>query len=486
MILRCADHLTAVALAGLLLTGTTAGCAATVGANMVADTTASASAAPTDSASDGPTASGDPGATASPDPPPTASPVPSSTPSPVLVPLVPVTGFWSTERSITRAALVAAVTGQGLHPREVLVSAEDLASLVAALGVRAASNVRALSAAEIRAGIATAPAALGIVRAEDVSPDVRAPGVGGTTLFGETRVHELAAWPLLVPEPPGARPSTFGPTSLWTMVAGGDVMLDRHVYRRTVLDGLGADYPWNGGSARITARYCCGWPGLTLVRGTRVGAAGAVRALLERADVALVNLEGPAPDDFRYHPTGFVFTFDPALLTGLRDAGIDVVSLANNHIRNAGASGIRETIRHLDALGILHAGAGQDSTEARRPAWLSAGGLRIAILAYTGIGPAPNATAASAGAAALSLAAMRADIRSARIAGADVVVVVPHWGDEYTDRITPQQAKLAPALLVAGADLWYAPSERLDGLPLRVPALMRHLADGAQLSLFDA
>ena len=91
------------------------------------------------------------------------------------------------------------------------------------------------------------------------------------------------------------------------------------------------------------------------------------------ADVALVNLEGPAPDDFRYHPTGFVFTFDPALLTGLRDAGIDVVSLANNHIRNAGASGIRDTIRHLDALGILHAGAGQDSTEAHRPAWLSAG-----------------------------------------------------------------------------------------------------------------
>jgi hypothetical protein len=33
---------------------------------------------------------------------------------------------------------------------------------------------------------------------------------------------------------------------------------------------------------------------------------------------------------------------------------------------------------------------------------------------------------------------------------------------------------------------WYAPSERLDGLPFRVPALMRHLADGAQLSLFDA
>ena len=40
------------------------------------------------------------------------------------------------------------------------------------------------------------------------------------------------------------------------MVAGGDVMLDRTVYRKAVLGGLGADYPWDGGTARITGRYC--------------------------------------------------------------------------------------------------------------------------------------------------------------------------------------------------------------------------------------
>jgi poly-gamma-glutamate capsule biosynthesis protein CapA/YwtB (metallophosphatase superfamily) len=460
VIIRCTDRLLAAALAGLLFAGTTAGCSGTAQAQLVADTAGTPSGAPSDSPTDDPAASVHPASPGPSDAPsdgpsdaPSDGPTPSPAPSPVLVPLVPVTGSWSTERSITRAALVAAVSGKGPHPREVLVSAEDLEPLVAVLGVNAGPNVRALSAGDIRARIAKSPAALGIVRAEDVSPTVRALAIGGATLFGETRVTALATWPLLVPEPPGARPSTFTPASLWTMVAGGDVMLDRYVYKRTVIDGLGAGYPWNGGTARISSTYCCGWPGLRIVRGTPVGSAGAVRNLLRRADVALVNLEGPAPDNHRWHPHGLVFTMDPALLTGLRGAGIDVVSLANNHIRNGGSRGVLDTIRNLDKLGIRHAGAGRNSAAARRPAWLSAAGLRIAVLAYNGVGPAPNATSTTAGAAALSITAVRADIRAARAAGADVVVVVPHWGVEYTDRITAQQATLGPALLRAGADL---------------------------------
>ena len=480
MSIRRADQILVAALAGLLFATAIGGCSGTDRMHPVADMTDAPSTTPTDGPTPSPDLSASPTASPPPDLPspgssadPASSPEPapstSSGPSapPVLVLLVPVTGPWSTERSITRAAIVAAVSGQGTHPREVLVSAEDLAPLVETLGVKAGPNVRALSVVDIRARIARSPAALGIVRAEDVSPAVRALAVGGITLFGETRVRALDAWPLQVPEPAGARPSTFAPGSLWTMVAGGDVMLDRLIYRRTVIDGLGARYPWNGGTARISSTYCCGWPGMRLVRATSVGSPGAVRDLLRGADVALVNLEGPAPDNHLWHPHGLVFTMDPALLTGLRSAGIDVVSLANNHIRNGGSRGVLDTIRNLDELGIRHAGAGRNSTAARRPAWLSAAGLHIAVLAYNGVGGAPNATSTSAGAAALSLAAIRSDIRAARAAGADVVVVVPHWGVEYTDRITPQQATLGPALLRAGADLVLGGHSHWAG-PMRV------------------
>ena len=388
----------------------------------------------------------------------------------MFVPLVPATGFWSTERTISRRALAAAIAGRGAHPRQVFISAADLAPLVAALGVVAGPNVRALSPARVRAALEKEPSALGILRAEDVTLDVRALAIDGVALFGEKRGRNLASWPLLIAEPAGAAASAFDPTTLWTLAAGGDVMLDREVYRIAVLQGRGADYPWAGGTARISGRVCCGAPGRTLVVGRRTGNAGAVRALLRDADVALVNLEGPAPDDHRYHPGGYVFTMDPQLLVGLQSAGIDVVSLANNHIRNAGADGVAGTIRNLDALPIGHAGAGGNATAARRPAWLAAAGQHIAVLAYNGIDQSRNATRTTAGAAPLVLATVRADIRAARRAGADIVIVVPHWGREYTDMVTADQRRIAVALVASGADVvlgshshWAGPLELVDG-----------------------
>jgi poly-gamma-glutamate capsule biosynthesis protein CapA/YwtB (metallophosphatase superfamily) len=371
----------------------------------------------------------------------------------VAVPLVPVTGFWSTERSITRSGLAAALSGEGTSPRRVLVSADDLAPLAADLGVSPGPNVRALPASEVRAQLATTPSALGVLRAEDVTPRVRALAVGGVTLFGGNRVRDLAAWPLLIPEPAGSRLSTFNPSAVWTLMSGGDVMLDRSVYKRAILERRGVDYPWNGGLARITSRYCCGWPGLRVIRAERVGPTGAVRTLIRRADVAVVNLEGPAPDDPTYRLFGLVFTMDPRLLAGVKNAGIDAVSLANNHIRNDGGSGVLQTLRNLDRVGLKHFGAGRNLAAARRPAWFTVAGVRLAILGYNGIGQAPNASSARAGAAPLTLTVMRADIRAARTAGADVVAVMPHWGAEYTDRITTQQRTFGREALAAGADL---------------------------------
>jgi poly-gamma-glutamate synthesis protein (capsule biosynthesis protein) len=387
----------------------------------------------------------------------------------VLVPLVPVTGFWSDERSISRADLAVALAGTGKPPRDVYVADGQLEPLAAALGVVPGPNVRQIPPANIPAKIANAENALAILRAADVTPGVRALAVDGVGLFGEERARRLSAWPLLIPEVPGSGPSAFDPASLWTLAAGGDVMLDREVYRLAVLKGRGADYPWDGGTAAITARVCCGWPGLEIVRGQRTGQGGAVRALLGGADLTIVNLEGPAPDDFSYHPHGFVFTMDPSLLAGLDGAGIDAVSLANNHITNAGAAGVIETIHHMDGVDISTFGAGPNEAAARQPAWLVAGGMSVALLGYNAVGADENATATRAGAAPLRPAAMRADIRDARRAGADLVIVVPHWGREYTDAVSAQQRSVARDLVSAGADLvlgshshWAGPLELID------------------------
>ncbi len=166
----------------------------------------------------------------------------------------------------------------------------------------------------VRSAVNADPGTLGLLPADDVTADVHALAVDGLDLFGNGRLRDLATWPLLVPAPPGARPSSFNSAVTWTHVAGGDVMLDRSIYARTVRQGKGAEYPWDGGLAEITGRRCCSGAGHPLPVVRRIGGAGAVRALFADADLALVNLEGPAPDAVHWHPHGLTFAFDPALL----------------------------------------------------------------------------------------------------------------------------------------------------------------------------
>ena len=288
---------------------------------------------------------------------------PAVVPRPLSVPglaLVPIVGFWSPLRSLSMADVRAALAGRDPRFRQVLVADPDLAALEIGLKVRVGPAVRHLGVKAVIAAVKGHRDVLGFIRAADVRPAVRALGVAGRTLFGNTRVRAIGDWPLTVPAlrqaglPP---PPGFDPGATWTLVAAGDVMNDREVYRRTVLLGRGPDFPWNGGTARIVQRSCCS-AGLPFVRAVRTGGPGAVRALFRDADLALVNHEGPTPDRFRYHPTGLVFTFDPRLEVGIRHAGVDVVSLANNHIRNAGSAGVSQTIRNVKAAGLVPVGAG--------------------------------------------------------------------------------------------------------------------------------
>lgn len=353
--------------------------------------------------------------------------------------------------------LRAAVAGRDRRFRLVVIADPDLAAVAASLGVQPGPAVSELAAPAVIAAVRGRSDVLGLVRASDVRPSVRALGLEGRTLFGNARLRSIAAWPVTIPGPrqvdASIAPPGLGPAATWTLVAAGDVMNDREVYRRVVLLGAGVDFPWNGGTAKIVRRTCCSG-GLAVVSARRTGGAGAVAALFRDADLALVNHEGPAPDRFRYHPTGLIFTFDPRLETGLGNAGVDVVSLANNHIRNAGSSGVLQTIRAVKSVGIVPVGAGPNILAARAPAWFTIGGVRVAILAYDAINlPAAGATRTRAGAAPLQLALCRADIKAARAAGADVVIVVPHWGTEYTSHPTAQQRRQAAALVAAGADV---------------------------------
>src|SRR5258706_51637 len=270
------------------------------------------------------------------------------------------------------------------------------------------------------------------------------------------RLATLEGWPLRIQPRPGTVPATvqpYAPATAWTLVAGGDINLDGQVAFHVKQLGLGVDFPFAGGTAEITGHTCCSFAGLPLPKARRTGNEGAMHDELSLADLAIPNFENTAPDNFVYHPAGLKFSADPDLIAGLANAGIDWVSLANNHIADFGDQGILDTLQNLDRWGIAHGGAEADLDSARAPSLLQAGGTSVAILGYDTIKAAYGATATSPGSNQMSVARVTADVKAARAAGAGLVIVVPHWGVEYSATTTALQRRLAHAAIDAGADI---------------------------------
>jgi poly-gamma-glutamate synthesis protein (capsule biosynthesis protein) len=436
------------------------------------------SVAPSGSAALEPT----PGITAAPTPAPSPTPTPSAVPL-AEVPIVPVTQFRATVTSTNRDELAQVLAGTSKRYEALALVGSEADAILAALGVERPSDPARLvltkDAATLTANLAKNRKRLAFLRADAVTPGVRALAWGGRSLFGVDRVRELGAWRLFATLPAETGAGTtgsaagFDPSRTWTLFAGGDILLDRGVYQTIRVNGKGVDFPFDGGTAEITGRTCCSGFGWEVPQARRTGNAGAMRQLISGADVAIANFENPAPNRVRWHTKGTVFSADPGIINGLVDAGIDYVSIANNHIGDAGDQGILQTIANLKKRGLAYSGAGKDLAAARKPAILEANGTKVAILAYDAIAKAYFAGEDEPGSSQLSLRRATTDIKRARQAGADVVIVFPHWGTEYrASPFTTQQA-LARDILDAGADMiignhahYAAAVEIHDGKPI--------------------
>ena len=413
---------------------------------------------------------------------PTAATAPGSPPATigtttVAVAIVPVTNFRATTVSTNLGEVQAILAGTSQRYQAVELVRSEADPILASLGLArptvAGRLALAPDAATLAADLKASGKRLGFLRADAVGPSVRALTWGDQALFGVDRQRTLVGWPLVVGFPSATPADAFDPAATWTLFAGGDILLDRGVYKTLVVEGKGRDFPFDGGTADITSRYCCSAFGWELPRAKRTGKAGSFRDLIEGADLAIANFENPAPDRFRWHTKGTVFSADPALIAGMADAGIDYLSLANNHIRDAGGQGLLQTIANIRKEGIAVSGAGRNLAAARKPAMLDAGGTTIAVLAYDAIAASYHATADRIGSAPLRASIVRADVRAARAAGADLVIVFPHWGTEYRSKPFAAQQQLARMIVDSGADMvignhahWAAAMEVYEGKPI--------------------
>jgi poly-gamma-glutamate synthesis protein (capsule biosynthesis protein) len=137
---------------------------------------------------------------------------------------------------------------------------------------------------------------------------------------------------------------------------------------------------------------------------------------------------------------------------------------------------VAETLRYLDLVGVGHAGAGRNGSEARRAALARSGAFVVAFLAYAEpvwsvveardppwpaplatIGPGGAATAAGRGEPGTAVVrddSLRADIAALRARGdVDLVAVSFHWGEEFETEPNAYQRKYARMAVDAGADL---------------------------------
>lgn len=186
----------------------------------------------------------------------------------------------------------------------------------------------------------------------------------------------------------------------------------------------------------------------------------AVREILAGADIAVANLECAVGVAGAPAPKAYTFRAPPVAAEALAVAGIDVVSLANNHSLDYGPESLAETQALLAGQGVLSTGAGANRAAAHAPATIEREGLRIAFLAYVGVpvergGYDPSAWDATDGApgvAWLDIPAMQADIEAAS-SSADLVVVLLHFGLEWELEPSDAQRQQARAAIDAGATL---------------------------------
>jgi poly-gamma-glutamate synthesis protein (capsule biosynthesis protein) len=182
---------------------------------------------------------------------------------------------------------------------------------------------------------------------------------------------------------------------------------------------------------------------------------GPAVAVLRRADLTMVNLETAIATSGAAAPKEFTFRAPPSALTALRDAGIDVATMANNHGADYGTAGLQQTLQAITRSRFPVVGIGRDAAAAFAAYTTTLHGVRVAVFGADQVQDETTLRLYSAGpgtpgvANAYSGRLIRA-VRAAARAGYTVIVYV-HWGVEYTSCPDADQERLAAELAAAGA-----------------------------------
>ena len=223
------------------------------------------------------------------------------------------------------------------------------------------------------------------------------------------------------------------------LVFGGDVMLGRHVNERIQKQGVASVW-------------------------------GDVVTVLQQADFSLVNLESViAASGEPFQPSrAYYFRATPSSAEALTYAGIDFVSIANNHAMDYGPQGLAETMATLEQYDIAYAGAGMNLVDAKKMKLLESNGFKVAVIAgadhfveYEASDTRAGINLVQVNASATVVDEIREQVQQAHNLGADLIVFSIHWGPNWREQPTPRFQRFARAVIDAGVDIFHGHSAHL-------------------------
>lgn len=179
--------------------------------------------------------------------------------------------------------------------------------------------------------------------------------------------------------------------------------------------------------------------------------------IMQDADIMCLN------NEFTYSTNGspmpnkaYTFRANPKRVEVLQELGVDVVTLANNHVYDFGEQALLDTFSTLEEAGIEYFGAGRTLEDAMRPVYYEVDGKTIAFVGASRAEKnkmTPQATEDSAGILRCYDTELFLQVIKEADENADFVVAMVHWGTEYSYDLEEVQLSTGKEYLDAGADV---------------------------------
>ncbi len=173
---------------------------------------------------------------------------------------------------------------------------------------------------------------------------------------------------------------------------------------------------------------------------------------LKSSDLAVANMEFPlGTPPYTGYP---IFSAPESILHQAQKSGIDLFLLANNHLFDKGKRGFLNTLETYEKAGAAYTGAyrNREEEQMKNPAFYNIKGIRVAFINFT-YGTNGMYVAEPSVINLMDSTHVKECIARAKGKGADIIICLPHWGEEYMLTPSSHQRKWAEMLFREGADI---------------------------------